>query len=98
MNVHRHAFARNVAVTLQRLDGQFVLEVRDDGIGLRSVDQLETGGIGIAGMRARMSGVGGELALEYRSPGLSVIARVPQHLSATGEAGPAGLPGRGNRP
>jgi PAS domain S-box-containing protein len=99
MNVYRHAFAQRVSVTLELVDGQFVLEVRDDGIGLRSLDQIENGGIGVAGMRVRMNSVGGELALDYRSPGLSVIARVPQPpVAATGEAGPAGLSGPRERP
>ena len=77
MNVYRHAFARKVAVDLQPRDGHVVLEVRDDGVGVDGVDRFEHGGIGVAGMRARMHSVGGDLVLDYLGPGLGVLARVP---------------------
>ncbi|MGH6908564.1 MAG: histidine kinase [Phenylobacterium sp.] len=77
MNVYRHAFARGVTVELTPKDGHVVLEVRDDGVGVDGVDRFEHGGIGVAGMRARMRSVGGDLSLDYLGPGLGVVARVP---------------------
>ena len=77
MNVYRHAFARAVTVELQVNDGHLVLEVRDDGVGVDGVDRFEHGGIGVAGMRARMRSVGGDLSLDYLGPGLGVLARAP---------------------
>ena len=77
MNVYRHAFARGVTVELQPKDGHLVLEVRDDGVGVDGVDRFEQGGIGVAGMRARMHSVGGDLSLDHLGPGLGVVARVP---------------------
>jgi signal transduction histidine kinase len=77
MNVYRHAFARKVTVDLQSKDGRLVLSVRDDGVGVDGVDQFEHGGMGVAGMRARMRSVGGDLSLDYLGPGLGVVARVP---------------------
>jgi len=77
MNVYRHAFARAVSVELRPTEGHLVLEVRDDGVGVDGVDRFEHGGIGVAGMRARMRSVGGDLSLDYLGPGLGVVARVP---------------------
>jgi signal transduction histidine kinase len=77
MNVYRHAFARKVSVGL-RSDGEYlVLEVRDDGIGVDKLDRFEQGGMGVAGMKARILSIGGDLTLDPRGPGLAVIARVP---------------------
>jgi signal transduction histidine kinase len=88
MNVYRHAFARRVSVRLQMAGGHLILEVRDDGIGVDGVDRFDQGGMGVAGMRSRMRGVGGELVLDYLGPGLSVTARVPQAALGEGRADP----------
>ncbi len=77
MNVYRHAFARRVTVELQPKDGRLVLEVRDDGVGVDGVDRFEHGGIGVAGMRARMRSVGGDLTLDHLGQGLGVVAWAP---------------------
>ena len=78
MNVYRHAFARTATVTLQLLRGaELVLEVRDDGVGVDGIDRFDQGGMGVAGMRARMRGVGGDLDLRFAGPGLTVVARAP---------------------
>jgi signal transduction histidine kinase len=78
MNVYRHAFARTAAVALNVLRGaELVLEVRDDGVGVDGGDRFEQGGMGVAGMRARMRAIGGELELRLAGPGLTVVARAP---------------------
>lgn len=76
MNVHRHASARHVSVELHGADEHLVLEVRDDGVGVERPDQSEQSGTGLAGMKARMLAVGGDLSLHDRAPGLAVLARV----------------------
>ena len=81
MNVHRHARASRAEVRLSRSRGHLELEVADDGIGLPGTGPgIITAGVGIAGMRARMTNLGGELVLANRNPGLRVLARVPAGL------------------
>ncbi len=82
MNVHNHAEARAVDVELWRSPAGVVLEIADDGVGLTQsqIDALKAqhwGGVGIAGMTARMEQLGGQLAIETRSKGLLIRAELP---------------------
>jgi signal transduction histidine kinase len=80
MNVYRHARARHAAIRLRLEDGAVILEIEDDGIGLsrRAAGQSPTPiGVGISGMRARMTQLGGSLVLESRPTGLTIRASVP---------------------
>jgi signal transduction histidine kinase len=87
-NVAKHAGARHVAVVLGRNDGHAVAVIEDDGIGfdLEAISQTPTPGrrngergrLGLAGMRERLTLVGGRLEIET-SPGrgTTLIARIP---------------------
>ena len=75
-NVARHAAATRVAVSLRERDGAVVLEVRDDGRGLR--DGEAGGSNGIPGMRERAMLIGATLTLTAAEPrGTTVRLRVP---------------------
>ncbi|MEX2179513.1 MAG: GAF domain-containing sensor histidine kinase [Gemmatimonadaceae bacterium] len=80
-NVARHARATRVDVALLAEADTVALSVRDDGRGLSSelVDGMPANAkLGIAGMRERVTAVGGELALRScASGGLEVRLRVP---------------------
>ncbi len=82
MNVHRHAQARHATVRLFREGSTVVLEVEDDGVGLRRrsdrADPPEPLGVGLSGMLARMTQLGGSLTLEEQARGLKVRAWAPQ--------------------
>ena len=71
MNVYRHAKAKHAWVSLRRSDGQAVLEIEDDGVGLLPAP---ISGVGISGMQARMTQLGGSFVLEPAT-GLVVRAR-----------------------
>jgi signal transduction histidine kinase len=59
-NVSRHATgAKRVTVTLERVDDQFIVSVRDDGKGETA---SESGGRGLLGMRERAELLGGHLS------------------------------------
>ncbi len=76
MNVYRHARATNAFVRLRHVDGRILLEIEDDGVGLRApLDR--TRGVGIAGMQARMTQIGGTLSFDTERQGLLVRAAAP---------------------
>ena len=87
-NVIRHAEARRCRATLARVEGDVLLEIRDDGLGGARSD-----GNGLAGMRERVLAAGG--TLEVDSPaggGTRLVVRVPFRAAPPPGAGaePAG--------
>jgi len=89
VNVHRHAQANKVTVSL-KVDGGFLrLKIADDGKGLRLQNQ-ETGadatrlGVGIPGMEARIRQLGGSLRIQSGKSGTAILAAVP--ITPTGDA------------
>ncbi|MEV6923626.1 cellulose binding domain-containing protein, partial [Dactylosporangium sp. NPDC051485] len=93
-NVAAHARAETVAVTLGRDGDALALEVRDDGAGFAVPDSLadlqRDGYHGIAGMRERARGCGGQLDVWSRpGGGTRITATVPAAV-AGGPARPSG--------
>ncbi len=62
-NVMKHAKARNCRLTIDERDGQYVIEVEDDGIGLAAdIDNTtEHGHFGLNIMRERVDQLGGHI-------------------------------------
>ncbi len=82
-NVHRHSGSRSASVRLSRKEADVTLEVEDHGSGMAAGEALarmaESGplpGVGIAGMRERLSQLGGTLEIMPANPGLLVRARI----------------------
>lgn len=79
-NTVRHGGARSAWVAVRQEDGMLALEITDDGVGLPMDDTrgLNRTRGGLAGIRERISGVGGTLTLENRDEGgARVRVRVP---------------------
>jgi PAS domain S-box-containing protein len=84
-NVHRHSGSPTAHVRLFVQDGMAVLEIEDNGKGIRP-DLLEEFcqewmgglGIGVRGMNERMRQLGGRLELASNGNGTTVTAKVPQ--------------------
>lgn len=77
-NVAKHAHATHVALALNLQDGQAILEVSDDGVGLGAAARQGGGGYGVTGMRERLEALGGVLTLGPRPGGGTMLrARVP---------------------
>jgi signal transduction histidine kinase len=81
-NVHRHASARHVSITLKTTPGALRFVIADDGRGMGSeAGQAEAGsarsGMGIPGMRSRLRDFGGSLEIHSGSHGTTLTAFVP---------------------
>ena len=75
-NVARHAAGASTRVELCYAEGLVRLAVTDDG-GERSALTAEGSGWGLAGVRERIKGLGGDLAAGRSGPGWSVVVSAP---------------------
>jgi signal transduction histidine kinase len=85
-NVYRHSEATEAAVTLEYDGHNLVVQIRDNGKGLREdiVDMRSAAvGIGIGGMKQRIEELGGTLRLENTDPGALIGATIPFSFPAT---------------
>jgi signal transduction histidine kinase len=83
-NVVRHADASRVQVTLRVQDDSATLTVRDNGRGFQDPVTTSAGaerqGLGLRGMRERVTALGGEMCVESaprRGTGITVTVPVP---------------------
>ena len=78
LNIHKHAEAASVHVTLSYLGDVVALDVRDDGRGFANgavADEGDlTGGQGLRALRHRAEVLGGELTIETTSTGGSAVS------------------------
>jgi len=80
-NIHRHSGSRVAIVRLEEKMDNVILQIRDWGSGI----QHWTGkimlpgpfGVGIAGMRERLTQIGGRLEIESSKYGTTITATVP---------------------
>jgi len=92
-NVHRHATASHVSIGLRRRSDALRLTVADDGCGMLDANGRAEGGVrngmGIPGMKARLSEFGGRLEIRSGPHGTTIAAIVPvsagRRWSASGE-------------
>ena len=78
LNVHRHAHAVHVRVSLTLRERLLELVVRDDGVGIPSSDDVaKSHGVGLLGMRHRVERLGGRFAVKRMKHGTKLVASVP---------------------
>ncbi|RPJ87517.1 MAG: GAF domain-containing sensor histidine kinase [Acidobacteria bacterium] len=77
-NVVRHAQATRVDVLLERRADKLVAMVEDDGVGFNEETALNSGRLGLFGMRERAEMLGGTLTIECgRTGGTTLLVEVP---------------------
>lgn len=77
-NILRHAHASKVAIRLQEKDGNVILQIRDDGKGIKESDLQGIRSLGIIGMRERAAHFGGDVRFEGKpGEGTTVTIELP---------------------
>lgn len=82
-NVHRHSGSSEASVRLLRSNAEVRLEVKDRGRGIPeerrslALGDGATGGVGLSGMRERISQLGGNLSVESSANGTTIVAIFP---------------------
>ncbi len=76
-NVEKHAQAGSVTVSLACEPDAVTLRVADDGVGLPAGAEARPNRFGLRGMRERLEGLGGTLALQGDATGTVVQACLP---------------------
>lgn len=77
-NVARHAKATQVKVVFKRMENQLVLEVSDNGKGIKSEEIDKLTSFGIVGIRERVRQLGGSVSFEAkRGKGTTVRILIP---------------------
>ena len=78
-NVVKHAMATQASVSMEILDGELLLRIEDDGVGIpdQTLDRADAYGLAI--LRERMADIGGTLSIRRGATGKGtvVLATVP---------------------
>ena len=78
-NVAKHSGATSVSISMSRDDGSAVLTIKDNGRGFAVTEVMKSKerGLGLFGMRERMSTIGGELEINSaRGRGTKLVAKL----------------------
>jgi len=78
-NIHRHSGSPTAAIRLMRDAAEVILEVADQGRGmrLRGDGTVANAGVGLAGLRERVRQLGGRFEIKSSGRGTTVRASVP---------------------
>lgn len=80
-NIHRHSDSKTASIQISRESNQITLDIRDQGKGMSRdrLAEIQSGlsGVGIRGMRERLSQFEGTMNIESDSSGTRVFATIP---------------------
>jgi signal transduction histidine kinase len=89
-NVARHADASEVEIAIRKNDGQFHLQIRDNGRGITPTQAQGPGSSGVTGMRQRAEQCGGSFHIRGGATGTVITIQMPfTSANGGGENGPA---------
>ncbi len=77
-NILRHAHATRINITMEEIENEFILTIRDNGKGIREDQKSGLHSLGILGMRERAHLIGGQIDITgFEGEGTVVTVRVP---------------------
>ena len=81
-NIHRHSESKTASIQISRKSNEITLDIRDQGKGMPGarLAEIQAGlsGVGIRGMRERLSQFEGTMKIESDSSGTRVFATIPR--------------------
>lgn len=78
-NILKHARASKIEVSIDCNSLEWVVMVKDNGVGIESLDMLSRGRFGVRGMKERIEKIQGEIYFEsIKNEGTSVLAVIPR--------------------
>lgn len=81
-NVIKHAKAKHLHVTIEVTSVQWTVTIKDDGIGMKSVDRHQEGRFGLGGMESRIRALNGTISFQSEEAvGTTVTACIPRERS-----------------
>lgn len=90
-NIHRHSQSPIADIRVTANGSSLEVKIRDTGRGIppEKQEQIKVGirtGVGLRGMRERITQLGGHLSIESHSGGTTILATLPRTLAATSDA------------
>jgi signal transduction histidine kinase len=82
-NAFRHGKATRVRINLWQTEGEIIVSVLDNGRGVAPGMEVADG-IGLAGMRERLSEYGGDIRLRSAVDGFELLATIPYGMGGIG--------------
>jgi two-component system sensor histidine kinase UhpB len=83
-NILRHAQATKVNIIIEEEDGEFVLEIKDNGRGITQTERLGIGSLGLLGMRERAHSIGARVEIKGSAgKGTVLIVQLPAKGATT---------------
>lgn len=81
-NVIKHAKAKHIHVTIEVTSVQWTVMIKDDGIGMKTVDKHQEGRLGLGGMEGRIRALNGTISFQSgEAAGTTVTACIPRERS-----------------
>jgi PAS domain S-box-containing protein len=90
-NIHRHSDSKTASIRIARQADGITVDVQDQGKGIapEKLTELQSGGsgVGIRGMRERLSPFGGKLNINSDSSGTQISVTIPSPETAENQGG-----------